>query len=34
MEINKTTKVKAEYTIDDLKKLFSVELDAPIDRIK
>jgi hypothetical protein len=34
MDIKKTTKVKAEYTINDLKKLFSVELDAPIDKIK
>jgi hypothetical protein len=34
MEINKTTKVKVEYTINDLKELFSAELNAPIDKMK
>lgn len=34
MEVKKTTKVKAEYTIEDLQKLFSIELNAPIDKIK
>lgn len=34
MEIKRTTKVRAEYTIEELKKFFSVELDAPIDKMK
>lgn len=33
MEVKRITKVRAEYTIEDLKKLFSVELDAPIEKM-